>query len=54
MVFSKNDMVKCVKKGGCLASESNSEIQKKNFIHLKFSQEINKDYLYNWFVILLI
>ena len=58
MVFSENDMVKCVKKGG-LFSFSVSEIVRFNFffffsIHLKFSQETNKDYLYNRFVILLI
>ena len=55
MVFSENDMVKCVKKGG-LFSFSVSEIVRFNFFffHFKFSQETNKDYLYNWFVILLI
>ena len=56
MVFSENDMVKCVKKRGCLAQcQPNSEIQIFFFfIRLKFFQEINKDYLYNRFVILLI
>ena len=57
MVFSENDMVKCVKKRG-LFSFNVSEIVRFNFffffIHLKFSQETNKNYLYNRFVILLI
>ena len=57
MVFSENDMVKCIKKRG-LFSFNVSEIVRFNFIfffiHLKFSQETNKDYLYNWFGILLI
>ena len=43
------------KKGG-LFSFNVSEIVRFNFffIHFKFSQETNKDYLYNQFVILLI
>ena len=55
MVFSENDMVKSVKKGG-LFSFSVNEIVRFNFffIHLIFSQETNKDYLNNRFVILLI
>ena len=33
---------------------NNNEIQFFFFIHLKFSQDTNKDYLYNQFVIFLI